>query len=241
MWKANRESPTSGVRAEISARAVLATFAIVTGIALTLGYIRSAIELYRGLGWNQVLPYLSLDQEQSLATWVSVALFGATGLFMFLGASGDRARGAGGRFGWGLLGGLFFFFALDEGMSLHETLNQLGTQLVPSGGIFAFGWVVFGLVVVAIAGLVFLPFLHRLPRATSLRLVLAGVIYVSGALGLEMIGGYAVETYGRGLASEMVADLEETLEMVGLWLALRAVLLHLSAFAPPFVFVRRRT
>ena len=72
-------------------------------------------------------------------------------------------------------------------------------------------------------------FLRRLPADTRRRFLVAGFIYVSGSLGLEMLGGnYEFVQGKRDLAFGLLGVAEETCEMLGTILFLRALLLYLS-------------
>ena len=91
-----------------------------------------------------------------------------------------------------------------------------------------------GIIVVATVATVFFPFLLRLPRITAIRLFIAGAVYVSGALGLEMIGGYLAETFGQRSVPYVIETLlEESLENIGIVLAFRCLILHLAVVLPP--------
>jgi len=84
---------------------------------------------------------------------------------------------------------------------------------------FGFRWVLAFAPLLVLGGLAFLPFLFRLPRDIARRMVVSGAVYVGGAYGMELVGGYIASTsgvHGRGYLAEVVV--EETLEMVGLTL-----------------------
>ncbi len=218
----------------IDAARILRWYVIAIGFALGLGALRFGVEVALDRPYNELAPFLSVDKEASLPTWVSVMLLGAIGGFMHLAASAARAGGEGTARSWKVLAWIFIYMAADELVAIHEGFDRLGASLVPGGGLFHFGWVVFGLVAVTAAGLGFLPFLLRLRRITAVRLFVAGAVYVFGALGLEMLGGLVVEATEGSFWRGVMAMVEETFEMVGLALALRAVLLHLAATQAQF-------
>ena len=76
-------------------------------------------------------------------------------------------------------------------------------------------------------GLLFVPFLIGLPRATALRLLLAAAVYVGGALGLELVNGAVLATERTSPLYLTLVCLEETLEVTGVLLAIYAVAFHL--------------
>jgi hypothetical protein len=61
-------------------------------------------------------------------------------------------------------------------------------------------------------------------------LILAGAIYVGGALGMEMAAGVYDERHGYNTATTAVlSTIEETMEMVGLVVFIHALMQYLAA------------
>ena len=79
---------------------------------------------------------------------------------------------------WFAIAAGFLILAIDEVAGLHESLNS---AIVPS-------WALFGGVLVAVVALAFIPFLLSLQRRLALMFVVAGVIYVAGAIIVELLG-----------------------------------------------------
>jgi hypothetical protein len=81
-------------------------------------------------------------------------------------------------------------------------------------------------IVVALV-LVFMPFVRALPPATRRRLVIAGAVYVGGALVMELPLGWWTEQRGTdGLGYALIDWVEETMEMIGVTLALVGLVAH---------------
>jgi hypothetical protein len=151
-----------------------------------------------------------------------------------------RAFGAGDpwRRHWAGLGALFLLLAFDEAAQMHERLIPLGQALFGGQGVLYFGWVVFGAIFVALVGLAYLRFVWALPRGYGLAVAAAGVLFASGALGIELMESAYAEEYGHDtLAFDLMATLEESLEMIGLML-LGATLLNWLARADGRVGLR---
>ncbi|HRC44905.1 MAG TPA: hypothetical protein PLT27_12705, partial [Nitrospira sp.] len=72
------------------------------------------------------------------------------------------------------------------------------------------------------------PFLLSLPRHVMYRFVSAGAVYVAGCVGLEMLGGMRFEQFGKDPLYIAFATLEELMEMTGIVLFIRALILYLS-------------
>jgi len=126
---------------------------------------------------------------------------------------------------WQILGILFFFLALDETVGLHEMLIEPLHNMFHLEGFLRFSWVIVGGLFAVIFAVAYLKFLFSLSRQMQIRFVLAGFIYVLGAVVFEMIGGnYFTDgnpdptTDNQTPTYLLVMTLEETLEMAGILL-----------------------
>ena len=199
--------------------------------ALTAAHLATAVVHYR-LGYDRQLglrPLFDLNGEANVPTWFSSALLlAAAGLLALIWRTTPPAARADRRT-WALLAAVFAFLAADETAEIHEMLNPL-RDLFRDDGLLHWAWVVpYG-----IAGLVLLVaclrFLRRLPRRTTALIAGAGALYVGGALGLEMLGGYAMERFGRGsLPVVATYTVEEICEMLGIVLFVYTLLDYLGA------------
>ncbi len=108
-------------------------------------------------------------------------------------------------------------------------LLALGSALLPMASHIP-ARLVIGLLLV-----VYVPFLRSLPRRTFRLMLLSGAIYVGGAIGMEMVGGYAWDRHPvRGVPIIAIMALEETLEMVGLAIFAYALLDYVARHFPAF-------
>ena len=83
--------------------------------------------------------------------------------------------------------------------------------------------------------------MQRIFEATSRRLFLiAGITYISGVLGMEMVGGAYVSQYGKTLTYGIIGSFEELLEMSGILVMIYALLDYLSVHIKgvQFIFMR---
>ena len=178
------------------------------------------------LGVTSLRP-LRVGAEDGVQTWFSVLnLTLASGLALVL-AIATRGQPRWLMAFWGLLAALMLLLSLDEAVQIHEQLLEQGAALAPGlPQLHSHGWVILGALFVGGAGLLFLPFLWRLPRRLMVRLVVAGGVFVFGALGVESFG--ALADYYDWLAREDVAYkirriVEEGCEMLGIALFNRAL------------------
>jgi hypothetical protein len=98
-----------------------------------------------------------------------------------------------------------------------------------TSGLLYDAWVIPYGIAMVIAGIIFIPFLIRLPRKTMILLVIAGAIYVSGAVGVEMIQGDYEEIHGtQNIIYSVSVVIEESMEMFGIALFIFALLKYIS-------------
>lgn len=122
---------------------------------------------------------------------------------------------------WIVLSGLFAYISIDELIQLHE----VASAWFDTTGILYFGWVIPAAAIVLGLGLWYLPFLRALPPRTRRRFLAAGVVFVSGALVMELPLGWWTERAGAdNLTYAMIDWVEETLELVGVSMFLLALL-----------------
>lgn len=91
-----------------------------------------------------------------------------------------------------------------------------------------------------LVGILFAPFLRRLPRAIFLRFLTAGLLFVGGAFGLELVGGHYVSSLGFGSSQYRIASsAEECLEIAGLTLFASTLLSLIARRAPKLTIALR--
>lgn len=132
---------------------------------------------------------------------------------------------------WRFLAVVFLFLSMDESAQLHEMIIEPLRDALHTSGAFYFAWVIPGLIFVTIMGLAYLPFVWKLPSRTKWLFILAGMIYLNGALGLEMVGGYLMKIYGKDSSQYVIETIaEESLEMLGILIFINALMGYLNGF-----------
>ncbi len=176
---------------------------------------------------NDVAARFGLDNELSIPTWFASMLALASAAIAWLAAHRESSPQI--TKGWQLLAFIGLMISLDEMAALHELalqglhiLAQFGEEqtFTQNAWLLVLPFIVIGLVA---AGL----YVRRLfPSGFRKRLLIATAVYLSGALVVEYAAiqvDKASILYNFGLVV-----VEEGLELVGLWLFLRAVLLQLQ-------------
>lgn len=204
----------------------LAIFALGIARELAIGQIGSETLL-------QDLRHFALDAERSIPAWYSSLLMVGCSLLLFGIGRLDRRDGRADAHHWSLLALIFLAMAMDETVSFHETLIEPMRSALGTSGIFYFAWVIPGAMIVALAGLYFLPFLLRLTRRSAALFTAAGAVYVGGALGLEFVGGWLADAHGMESVPYLVAAMtEEGLEIAGLTIFFLSLTDHLARQSP---------
>ena len=210
---------------------------LITGALLAAHFI-TQVGIY-GFGADKHwLDVLNMDREMNLPTLFSALLMLSSALLL---RRLSKAPGREAVADWTLLSRIFVFLALDESLQIHEILILPGLrhQVHPA---LASTWVIpYGLVA---GGLLwrFRHFLTTLPATTSVRFLRSGGIYVAGAIGLEMVGSFAVRTGLIRLHSfwyGTITGLEESLEILGVTLFLHALMQELVARSGEQIWVLR--
>lgn len=194
---------------------------------------------YEGL--LKPLRLLDAGDENTIPTWFSSAQLLLCSLLLAAIALAQSRRG--GPYGrhWGALSVIFALFSLDEAASIHEALGKqlerlLGTTAgFEPGGLVSSFWVVPAAALALVVLVAYLGFIAHLPRTTRRLFLFAGALFLSGALGMEMLEAQVVSAYGgeaglegaRGLpkvAVGLLTSVEELLEMLGVAVSVYALL-----------------
>ncbi len=134
---------------------------------------------------------------------------------------------------WYLLGCVFIWLALDELFVLHEISAKPMRSILQSVlqrddiGVLHFAWFVPYFLVALFVGAYFFKFILSLPRKTMLSFFLAGVLFISGAVGMEMVSGLVV-SYNMLSIYKLITTFEETLEMMGVILFIHSLVRYME-------------
>lgn len=91
---------------------------------------------------------------------------------------------------------------------------------------WSFPWLVIGVPLALLVGLLLLPLVLSLPKRTTLGILAAGALFLSGAVGMELLSGYVL-AYQEWVVNSryvLVTLIEETLEMLAIGLAVASLL-----------------
>ena len=170
-----------------------------------------------------------LDYEANVPTWYSssILLLCAALLTVITLAK----RGASDRYTlhWCILALGFLYLSLDEAALLHEMAIVPMQRLFDLGGLLYYGWIIPALLVLGVLLVMYLRFFLHLQGRTRWLFLVAGLIYVGGAIGVEAISGQYAEQFGEvGIVYDLIITVEELFEMGGVVLFIYALLDYLS-------------
>jgi hypothetical protein len=205
---------------------------VVAGVAVEI------MKAHWGLsGGEGIVPLLSMSYEGNLPTVYTAGVVFSCALLLVIIAAGAKKRAARFVAHWWVLAAGFAYIAVDEVVGIHEAAHDLVDLDV--GGVLHFRWVIPAAVVVLAVGLSYIPFLRGLEPRTCNRFLLAGVIYVGGAVGMELPLGWWTDHHGiHNLGYGLIDAAEEAMEMLGLNLFLLALVDHLAGEGLSLRFAR---
>lgn len=171
---------------------------------------------------------VNLSREGNIPTWYqAAALLVCSVPAAIIAASAFRTRSPF-RVQWALIAAALVYMSADEAAAIHELSVKPLRSALGASGLLYYPWVIIGLAVVIIGAMALRTFIAALPGPTRKALLTAAGVFLAGALGMEALSGMFAEQYGRdNFGYGVITTLEESLEMVGVVLALRALMEHL--------------
>ncbi len=196
------------------------------------------------LGWSQfwftqtygdgtyfeTLSYFNLATEISVPSVYSSAFLMLCAIILVLvSCASDAALGRSTRH-WPILAGIFAYLSLDEFAGIHEELTPLMHHFVHLPAFLSYAWVVPVFAVLCVLAIYYLPFLLRLPRKTMILMIISGVIYVGGAMGMEFFEAMlAADNETMSFLGQIERVVEESLEIVGMTMFACTLLAYLKS------------
>lgn len=170
----------------------------------------------------EIQQLFDLDEEQSAPNWYASAALGFAALLAALVAARARRERELDAGRWRAMAAILLYLSFDEVAGVHETVNSL--SLV--------SWTIpFGLLALVV-GAWMLPWVLRLPASTRFGIIASGVVYVAGAVGIELVASqFFDESNKRQFRYAFYTVAEEGMEMLGVVLLVRTLLRHMERSA----------
>ncbi len=197
-----------------------------------LNIVTIILEFGFGYDWAKgFVPSFRLNREANPPTVFSAfLLFSVAYLFAAI-AKEKRSTNAVFAKRWTFLAGIALFMVLDEAFAIHELLNEYSgwtNGLFNPTGYLVGPWVViYGAIVLVFIAL-FLPLFFKLPLRYRLLFGGAGVMFVSGAIGLEMIAAQEWTHHQESFSFVVLNSFEEMMEMSAIIIVIYGALKYMQ-------------
>jgi hypothetical protein len=228
--------PKTAFSIKVNQKKVVRILLVIAGVLL-LGHLAGLLAkfVFHHTNVLGLVPFFYFDQEKNAPTFFQASVLGLNACLLLL-ITILEGQNKTKRWGYFLVLTIgFLYMAIDEWKQFHELLsvplqNWIGTDQL---GVFTFTWVIGGILAVILAVLIFYRFLAGLEVEIRRQFILAAALYVTGAIGFELLGGYFAATMGYGSSLyQLEVTCEETLEMAGMILMIRALLRYLPIYYP---------
>ncbi|MDJ0553086.1 MAG: hypothetical protein QNJ68_01305 [Microcoleaceae cyanobacterium MO_207.B10] len=192
-------------------------FLIFIAIGLTIASITGQFFKYYGYAHSpELIQNFNVDGEYTIPSLFSS--FSLLACSVLLGIISSQKRQVKDKYigKWIGLSIMFLYLAIDETISLHEQLIHPLRDALNATGIFYYTWVIPGLILVFMVVFFYWQFVLTLPKKIKYLFFLAGIFYVGGGIGMEMVGGYYAYLYDTdNFVYEILVTIEELFEMLG--------------------------
>jgi hypothetical protein len=165
----------------------------------------------------------SVDQEANIPTWFTGAIALYLAMTSAMIASVVKSQGNKQAWAWRGISIMAIYIALDEVAGFHELAIDPIRSNWDVGPWLYQSWVIPAMALVVLVGIIYSKFLWKLPMYTKVYLCLGALTYVTGAIGVESIGGFVLTTQGLSDWYIQLSHIEEFMEMMGLIIILYSV------------------
>ncbi|HHT9126694.1 MAG TPA: hypothetical protein ACFYD6_12910 [Candidatus Brocadiia bacterium] len=207
---------------------------ILICVLLFLTLANFAAQFFKYFVDRNYLLWLALkfdfDIETSIPTWYSSSMLLLCSILLAI-ISTKKTLADRYFIHWRVLAIIFLFLSLDEACGFHEmTIKPLRAAL-NAGGFLYYTWVIPGSAFVIIFVLVYLRFIVNLPTKIRSGFLIAGTLYVGGALCMELVEGRYVDFYGKqNMTYAIMMTIEELLEMLGIVVFIHTLMLYIGSY-----------
>lgn len=219
---------------ELKGTLVLKYLMICVGL-LFVGHIMSLVlistlsqgQLESGIYFKLVHTF-NFNLEANLPTYFSSLVLMGNGFLLGLIAYFHKKRDEK-YWKWAVMAIIFFILSIDEMIKIHDHFRSPMEKLLGTSGIFYYAWFIPYGIVTILLGIAYYKFFMALPKRILKLFVFSAILFISGAIGFEAIGGMYDEQYGQdNYVYYLLYTIEELLEMFGSILFFYALLLYIN-------------
>jgi hypothetical protein len=203
-------------------------------IVLLLTLIHSVIQFSRyTFGFDNLFgltPLFNLNAEANIPTLYSViSIFFCSVLLALIAFCKRQSKGAY-FYHWAGLAAIFLFLTMDDALSFHESTTVPLRKSLNTEGLLFYAWVIPYGIALVILFFVYIKFLLHLPKKTRRLFVLAAIVFLTGTILVEMVGGVQDEAFGRHNPTyTVISTIEEVLEMSGILIFIYALMAYIGS------------
>jgi len=175
--------------------------------------------------WIRMLDF---DEEGNLPSLYSSLAIAFCALLLWIITKSEKTEG---RAYWHWLGLslIFVYLAFDEGFAIHEEIGDFTEDYIDASGYLYFAWVVpYGILGILFI-ISYMKFLFRIPKDIAIQFVIAGSMFVLGAVVLEVISAKEADLHDTYTVKYSVLyTIEELLEMISMVVFANALLKYMG-------------
>lgn len=150
-----------------------------------------------------------LNIEANVPTWFSAAQLAFAALLAWSCGALHKSRGLPGVGPWRLVAASLLFVSADEVAQFHEQISFQVRETLDTDGFLRFAWVIpYGAAIVVLVVLLF-RWWQSLPSTTRRLILMCAVMFIVGALGLELIEGAYESWVGKDFGLRALTVVEE--------------------------------
>ena len=157
----------------------------------------------------------NIDQEANIPTWFTAGVAFYLAMMASIIASAVKSQGKS-AWAWRGIALMSIYISMDELAGFHElAIDPIRDNWEISPWLYQ-SWIIPAMALVVLISIIYSRFVWKLPMYFKFYLLLGGLIYLTGAIGVESIGGFVLTTQGLNDWYVQLAHIEEFLEMMGL-------------------------
>lgn len=183
---------------------------------ILISYLIHVLRFNHGIENVTLTRLFDLNQELNIPTWYQGILLFYSAILL------HRIAGkvnSGKKIYWNVLAFIFIILSMDEVSSIHEDISMYVGNYFKLSGYFFFAWVIIAIPLLIILAIWLFPFIKKLPKQIAVAMVISALIYILGAVGMEMLGGKYAEIYFQhNLQFNTLSTIEESFELIGVTL-----------------------
>ncbi len=214
----------------ISQKKIVKSLLMITILITLLGFLRNIFEYVLDFEYGyELLDIFNLNEEQNIPTWYSSTILLFCGVFLYIISSFKKDCQDKYYRHWLWLSIIFFYLSLDEAVSIHEEL-KIRFFLEKDHILYDDSWIITFSILVPIFIFSYRKFILNLPSKTKKQFIIAGFIYLLGTMGMEIVGSFSQEFYGKAsIVHGTVTTIEEFLEMIGIVIFINTLMSYVSS------------